>query len=339
MAGEVVGNLQNGSVKDQHVAANANLSTSKFVVRSLVNKPVELARLRTWDAQDVRLPGVGVGVSGANPTKEGLVAVTYRWTPSDTNDAFFVALRNYRVVGITARVEVAGTDAGAVTAVVNKAASGTAVSAGTTLHTGTINLKGTAATNQALTLSATSATLDIPAGTAIGFAPTGTMTNARGSVTVLLAPENQSDDLLLVTGAYGSFSSQAQTGDLAKAGATTRRARVVVDLPDNYVSGGNVTLRAVAGMTGHVADTAATVQIEAYQLNDDGSLSSNLAANSALNCNSLTLANYDFALTTSNLLPGSRLDVRVSLTVNDGGGASPVNAVLQNLYLRCDVQP
>jgi len=119
---------------------------------------------------------------------KGLIFATMFYDPNSADTPFFVATRKCRVVGITARVEVAGTDGGAVTAAVTKAASGTAIPSGTALHSGTANLKGTAATNQVLTLSTTSADLDIAAGQAIGVNFTGTMTAAVGCITVALEP-------------------------------------------------------------------------------------------------------------------------------------------------------
>lgn len=130
----------------------------------------------------------GRGLMGGLIATEGLIEATLRWDANIADTVFFVASRQYIVKKITARVEVAGTDAGAVTAVVKKAASGTAITSGTALHSGTINLKGTAATNQALTLSTTASDLDIAAGNAIGLDLTGTPTAAVGCVTVWLAP-------------------------------------------------------------------------------------------------------------------------------------------------------
>lgn len=77
----------------------------------------------------------------------------------------------------------------AVTATVYKAASGTAIGSGTALHTGTFNLQGTAATNQALTLSTTSGVVDVSAGSRIGVVISGAMGAAgNGCITVTLAP-------------------------------------------------------------------------------------------------------------------------------------------------------
>lgn len=116
------------------------------------------------------------------------IAVTFGWNaPADTT--FFTADRAYKVVKVTTRVDTAGTDGGAVTAAVKKAPSGTALASGTALHASTINLKGTAATNQSLTLSSTLTDLDIAAGDSIGLDVTGTPTAAVGSVTVFLLPK------------------------------------------------------------------------------------------------------------------------------------------------------
>lgn len=107
-------------------------------------------------------------------------------TPLDC--AFFVADRAYRVKSITVRPLVVGSDGGAVTAEVRKAASGVAADSGTVLHTGTADLKGTINTNQALTLSTTPATVALAAGDALCIDVTGTTTAARGVITVGLVP-------------------------------------------------------------------------------------------------------------------------------------------------------
>ncbi len=127
----------------------------------------------------------GFGVQGTDGGKGGLAFISFAYNaPADTS--FFTADREYIVDSATARVEVLGTDTGAVTAVLKKAASGTAIASGTALHTGTINLKGTDNTNQALTITAAAAR--IPAGTSIGLDVTGTTTAAVGNVTLGVRP-------------------------------------------------------------------------------------------------------------------------------------------------------
>lgn len=128
------------------------------------------------------------GLQGKDLDDGGFEIVNMIYDANSVDRAYFVATRAYVVKGIVGRPTVAGTDAGAVTAVIKKAASGTAISSGTALHSSTYNLKGTAHTNQTLTLSTTASDLEIPAGTAIGLDFTGTLTAAVGAVTVCLAP-------------------------------------------------------------------------------------------------------------------------------------------------------
>jgi hypothetical protein len=128
-----------------------------------------------------------LGIQGSQLDDGQFVPVSIEWLASSVDKVHFVATRPYKVKSITARVEVAGTDAGAVSAVIKKVASGTAIASGTALHSGSINLKGTAATNQVLTV--TEADADIPAGTAIGIDFTGTLTAATGAATVTLVPK------------------------------------------------------------------------------------------------------------------------------------------------------
>ena len=126
------------------------------------------------------------GIEGKDYGAGAPVFVKIEYLAASVDKIAYVASRAMRVVGITGRVEAAGVDAGAVTAVVKKAASGTAIASGTALHSGTFNLKGTAATNQELTLSTTSSDLDIPAGTAIGVDFTGVLTTATGAICIAL---------------------------------------------------------------------------------------------------------------------------------------------------------
>ena len=129
-----------------------------------------------------------MGLQGADLDQGGFVPINIAYDASSVDRVVFVATRAYTVVGITGRPTVAGTDGSAVTAVIKKAASGTAITSGTALHSSTYNLKGTANTNQALTLSTTESDLYIAAGTCIGIDFTGTLTSATGVVTVMLAP-------------------------------------------------------------------------------------------------------------------------------------------------------
>ena len=130
-----------------------------------------------------------MGIQGKDlDASGGFVAVNIEYNASSVDKVAFVATRAYVVTGIIGRPTVAGTDGSAVTAVIKKAASATAITAGTALHSSTYNLKGTADTTQTLTLSTTASDIEIAAGTCIGIDFTGTLTSATGVVTVMLAP-------------------------------------------------------------------------------------------------------------------------------------------------------
>lgn len=284
----------------------------------LVPYPVPWHALRVWDAVNMPLPSEGL-------VEAALETASYYWDPTSADDSFFIAQRNYRVVGARARIEVVGTDGGAVTAAIKKAASGTDIAAGIALHSGTINLKGTVDTNQALTLSVTSSDLDIAPGDAIGIDFTGTLTSARGAATVLLTPAGSADDLRLVGGTFATGVPSIQTGDLKNAGSTTRYARFSVELPPEYVAGQAVSVRLHAGMLTTVASTAATVNVEAYKSNKESLVSGgNLYTGAAQTINSLTFADKDFSLTATSLAAGDRLDVRIAILVNDTGTGTAV---------------
>jgi hypothetical protein len=125
---------------------------------------------------------------GYDNTFAGFTAANCEWNASSVDKTFYVANRRVVVKGIRPRVTVAGTDASAVTAVVRKVPSGTAITSGTALHSGSINLKGTADTNQSITLSTTSSDLLMDAGDALAIDFTGTLTSATGVVSVWLVP-------------------------------------------------------------------------------------------------------------------------------------------------------
>ena len=90
------------------------------------------------------------------------------------------------ITAIRARLELASGVAATIQPV--KAASGTAISAGTALTTGTFNANGTPATNQTMTLSATPANLVLAAGDCIGLVTTGTFTASVGGMTFYIKP-------------------------------------------------------------------------------------------------------------------------------------------------------
>lgn len=297
---------------------------------ALVLYPVELPNLRIWNEYERPLPDIS--------SSSGLTVASFSWDPNVADATFFVANRDWRVVAITARVEVAGTDGGAVTGTIKKAASGTDIASGTALHTGSIDLKGTVDTNQSLTISTTLTTLDIPSGTAIGFDLTGTPTTARGVVSVFLLPVSP-DDLCITSGAFGTGIPYVTTGDV-KATSGTKYARFTYVLPPEYDDGESVQIRAQAGMVTTVAGTSCVLDFEAYLCSTSGVVisGSDLVATSAQSINSTTHTTFDFDVTGTSLTRGRMLDIRMAITWIDGATGTAVIGAVSKLGLRLDIR-
>lgn len=156
----------------------------------------------------------------------------------------------------------------------------------------------------------------------------------------LLPGTPSADDLGLVGGTFGTETPSLRSEDLKTLGATNKRARVLVQLPWDYVAGESVTLRFKAGMITTVAGTSATLDCEVFKLQDDpdDAIGSDLVSTSATTMNSLVFANIDFALTPTSLSPGDILDVRITAAVNDGASATAVIAGITSAKLLVDVR-
>lgn len=147
------------------------------------------------------------------------------------------------------------------------------------------------------------------------------------------------DDLGLVTGAWGTDAPYVGTGDLKAAGATTRRAGFFVTLPPDYEAAETVQMRVIAGMVTTVSDTSATVDLEIWRLDEDGTLgSADLVATSAQSINSLIADDFDFDVTSTDLLPGDVLYCRLSVAVNDAATLTAVIAAVYQMFLLADLR-
>jgi hypothetical protein len=137
------------------------------------------------------IPGAGTGTGRngevrINSSNAGFIPVAFNYYAGAIDTSFFIASRAYRVKSVILRVDV--TAGAGITALIKKAASGTAINAGTSISTTAFALDGAAFTNQNGVLAA-AADLEIAAGDAIGIDFTGAVAvGAAGSVTVTLVP-------------------------------------------------------------------------------------------------------------------------------------------------------
>ncbi len=141
------------------------------------------------------------------------------------------------------------------------------------------------------------------------------------------------DDLGLSIGAFGTNAIVVETSD-SKAASVTQYARFTYRLPDNYVSGGAISVAAHAGMKTTVSDTTAVIDFQVYAKNDStGLVGSDLVTTSATTINSLTAAAKEFVVNTSGLVSGDELDIRVSVAITDGATPTAVIGRLMKLYM------
>ena len=119
-------------------------------------------------------------------TEQYLVATHYI-ASSVADVQFWTAPVKCEVVAVREVHAVAGNDGGDVTATIRRCQGTEAATAGDDLLSATINLKGTALTEQTPALTATTANLTLEAGNRLSLDVTGTTTTLAGViVTVLL---------------------------------------------------------------------------------------------------------------------------------------------------------
>lgn len=146
-----------------------------------------------------------------------------------------------------------------------------------------------------------------------------------------------SDDLALIGTAFGTSSPTIQTSDL-KNTTDTQRARCVVRIPESYVTGETVKIRVFAGMNTTVASASATVDVEAYEVDGTGGISSDLCTTSATSINNLTNSAKDFEITSSSLAAGDLLDVRISIAISDSATGTAVIGEIGYVALLADIK-
>lgn len=144
------------------------------------------------------------------------------------------------------------------------------------------------------------------------------------------------DDMGLVTGTPGTNALKLQGVDF---GGTTcdEKAAFEFVLPAEYAPGGNITLRAYAGMTTAISDGTCTLDCECWADDGDGTVSSDLCLTSAQSINSLTFAYKEFSINPAGRQPGDRLFVRLAFAGSDTGNAAVMIPTITSLHILLDI--
>ncbi len=145
------------------------------------------------------------------------------------------------------------------------------------------------------------------------------------------------DDLGLVGGTHGTGHPAIQAGDV-QGTSSTRYARAIIQLPWEYVAGQTVKLRFYAACLTNATDTTCTLDIVAYKMDGDNTISADLAsAAGANNIKATAFANTDFTITATALSPGDDIDVLLSIAYVDGGSVETIPSI-GKVQLLCDVR-
>lgn len=148
-----------------------------------------------------------------------------------------------------------------------------------------------------------------------------------------------SDDLGITAGAFGTGCPYITSGDVKAAGAVTRYARTMFTLPAEFDPGQSMTITLRAGMITTIADVSATVDVEVYKSGGNGLVSgSDLCTTSALSINSLTFADNIFTITSTGLIVGDVLDIRIKIATSDSATVTAVIAAIAAAQADLDIK-
>lgn len=126
-------------------------------------------------------------------------------------------------------------------------------------------------------------------------------------------------DFGIVGGTHGTASPKLQS-DSANNGSITAKARTEVVLPAEYIPGAAVTLRARARVDALPAGDA-TLDAEVFKCDREGGVDGqDLCTTAAQDIKSTSWADEEFSITATDLLPGDKLDIELTASVDDTGG-------------------
>lgn len=193
----------------------------------------------------------------------------------------------------------------------------------------------------------------------------GAVTNAKVSAAAAIARSKLAEDAaaihgipltsvrgatglaLTATETAGGFNILVSTNVLVLQGEVTDNETEVsvciaeLVLPDNYVAGGDITLRLRAALitSGSPTDNGSTLDVEAY-LQGDSAVGSDLCATAAATFAALdTWYNKDFTITPTGLVAGDRLTFKITSSVIDSeAGAGTIICTIAGIKPLLDVQ-
>jgi hypothetical protein len=142
----------------------------------------------------------------------------------------------------------------------------------------------------------------------------------------------------LITGTPGTHSPTLKGVDFG-GGSTDEACMFQFAIPQSYDAAATVKVRVKAGMLTTVSDGTATIDCMCWADNGDGTVTSDICATAAQSINSLTLANKDFTITSTNLVGGSMLNVKLVFGGSDVGDAGVMVPTITSVSMLIDINP
>ena len=157
------------------------------------------------------------------------------------------------------------------------------------------------------------------------------------AMTTNLPDTAATDDLALIGAVFATGSPMIKS--LTSSGTTVLEyARFGFIMPPEYIAGtGRVYVRLYSRVQ-VVANVSATIDVQAYEANEEGGISADLCITGATTINSVTWAARDFILTPTALEPGSHLDIRIAVALDDTGAANACIANIGSVEILCDIK-
>jgi hypothetical protein len=153
---------------------------------------------------------------------------------------------------------------------------------------------------------------------------------------VLPASAGGSDDLYFDDGTWGTNAWLVKSDDAGGTTVTQYAARSIA-IPFEYEDGETLTIRIPCAMA-VAADTSATIDLECYASDGDGTLSADLCATAAQAITD-AWANKDFVITPTTLTASMVLFIRITVAITDSGDAAPnIAAQISDAALLCDTR-
>lgn len=145
------------------------------------------------------------------------------------------------------------------------------------------------------------------------------------------------DDLYIDDGTWGTNAWLIKSDDSGATSVTQYAARSVA-IPFEYEDGQTLTIRIPCAMQ-VIADDTATIDVECYASDGDGTLSADLCATVATSFNSTDWANKDFVITPATLTASMVLFIRITVAIVDAATAADhVTALISDAALLCDTR-